>query len=221
MHACTDRHHCLSNTVSLRTEEPISAAGQSNWQLCYGPSGWIHLDSTDEAKKKPVPNCTPISSSAQQEAIANQMLINWKQALDLEKPFSVLRKTMCWACQLFYQLLEKQNLHFPVLLLQTTSGFALLKQYSADQVLASITLLLRARRAQSLYFVSSELTEVFYSTFSRPLILLFPGRIPTMLTLGPPAQQDPFYYLHRLQRRCSAVSKSGFLVTLLIAQRSW
>lgn len=150
MHACTDRHHCLSNTVSLRTEEPISAAGQSNWQLCYGPSGWIHLDSTDEAKKKPVPNCTPISSSAQQEAIANQMLINWKQALDLEKPFSVLRKTMCWACQLFYQLLEKQNLHFPVLLLQTTSGFALLKQYSADQVPASITLLLRARRAQSL-----------------------------------------------------------------------
>lgn len=71
----------------------------------YGTSSWMHLGSADVAEKKPVPNFTPLSSSAQQGAIVNQMLIKWKQALELEKPFSVLGKMTSWARQLFYQLL--------------------------------------------------------------------------------------------------------------------
>ena len=79
------------------------------------PSSWIHLGHADMAVEKPVPNCAPVSSSAQQGAIANQTLIKGKQALDLEKSFSVLGKTMSWARQLFYQLLKKQILHVPTL----------------------------------------------------------------------------------------------------------
>lgn len=44
----------------------------------YGPSSSMHLGSTDMAEKKPVPHWTPISSSAEQKVITNQMLIKVK-----------------------------------------------------------------------------------------------------------------------------------------------
>lgn len=83
---CAGRHHCSSDhSISPWTEEPILAGRHPKLWFSYGPSSWMHLGRADVAEKKPVPNCISISSSVEQEAIANQMLIKWKQALELEK----------------------------------------------------------------------------------------------------------------------------------------
>lgn len=112
--------------------------------------------------------------------------------MDLEKPFSVLRKTMRWACQLFYQLLEKQILHFPVLPasnhLRFCTAEAILSKPGPSQHHTP-----PQGKGGSESVSCSPDTEAFYSTFSRPLKMLFPGigRIPRHAHLGSTSTAGP------------------------------
>lgn len=204
----------------------------------YSTSSWMHLGSADMAEEKPVPNCTPISSSAQQGVSANQMLIKWKQALELEKSFSVLGKTMSWAHHLFYQLLQKQILHFPVLPPSRHCRFcaaeAVLSRSSPRQHLLPapgrvgkgwpqdalpMLLGLHTSLRQQLPKGANHSSEFILWLFSHKNVLVFTSstqntipwnRKNPYITPGLLAQQDPLHCLHGLQRRCSPLPVNQF-----------
>lgn len=69
-------HHCPSDHyISPRTDEPILAQGHPYCGFRTALLLACTLAAQDVAEKKPVPNCTLVSSSAQQGVIANQILI--------------------------------------------------------------------------------------------------------------------------------------------------
>lgn len=179
------------------------------------PSSWIHLGHADMAVEKPVPNCAPVSSSAQQGAIANQTLIKGKQALDLEKTFSVLGKTMSWARQLFYQLLKKQILHVPTL--PASNHFVFVHWWIHTQ--QSKPQAAQQGEEGSFYIVLfGQKPEVFYSI---SLKMQFPGigETPAVLALCHWHSKAPHTACTDSKQMLSAAIKQ-FFWSLLVAWKS-